>query len=68
MVLKLLVWYDCNHSTNKCTIILYYYYIYIYIHTYLAYMFRPYLVTIRALRYTKSFKMCLKYLQYIRTF
>jgi hypothetical protein len=30
--------YDCNHSTNKCTIILYYY---IYIYIYLAYMFRP---------------------------
>jgi hypothetical protein len=54
--------YDCNHSTNKCTIILYYIYIY------LAYMFRPYPVIIRALRYTKGFKMCLKYLQYRRTF
>ena len=36
------------------------------IYIYLAYMFRPYPVIIRALRYTKGFKICLKYLQYIR--
>jgi hypothetical protein len=42
--------------------------IYIYIYTHLAYMFRPYPVIIRALRYTKGFRMCLKYLRYIRTF
>jgi hypothetical protein len=43
-------------------------FIIIYIYIYLAYVFRPYPVIIRALRYTKGFKMCLKYLQYIRTF
>jgi hypothetical protein len=37
-------------------------YIYIYIYIYLAYMFRPYPVIIRALRYTKGFKMCLWYI------
>jgi hypothetical protein len=34
------------------------------LYIYLAYMFRPYPVIIRALRYTKGFKTCLKYLHY----
>jgi hypothetical protein len=31
-VIPCILSYDCNHSTNKCTIILYYIYIYIYIY------------------------------------